>query len=92
MRAKITKQEDDKRAEAQLWERKLMSLYAHGGGHVGPCRERHDALLLATKLKERLNPKPLSDLIAEAEAVVARFGNSQWVLDAIKEAEEKCAA
>ena len=71
--------------------RQLRSLHTHGLGQIGPSREIWDCKNLIQEIEERLK-KPPVDLDGKAEALIARFGNSQWVLDAIKEAEEKCAA
>jgi hypothetical protein len=88
MMLKKTHIRNDERHSLELWQRKLRSLYAHGLGQVGPCTEMHDAKRVADQIEERLNPKPLPDLVAAAAAVADRFGAAPWVQEALAEAQE----
>ena len=67
----------------------LEALHTHGLGQIGATSEMHEARRLMAKLKERLNPAPLEDLEAAAEALISRFGLSPWVEEALAEATEE---
>jgi hypothetical protein len=76
------------REELELWQRKLKALHTHGLGQVGACAEIQEAKRVAEQIEDRPNPKPLPDLAAAAEALIARFGYLPWVMEALDEAQE----
>ena len=79
---------NDEREELMRYHRKLTSLYTHALGQTGPCRELFDAGRVAKLIDERLHPPPLIDLVAEAKAVIERFGRAECTQNALAEAEE----
>jgi hypothetical protein len=77
------------REELEQRRRRLLSLHGHGLGQVGACSEVHDAKRVAQLIEERLNPKPLPNLIEQADAIIARFGTLPWTQQAIAEADNQ---
>jgi len=49
----------------------------------------HDAKRIAEQIEERLNPKPLPNLIEAADSIIARFGNLPWTKAALAEADNQ---
>jgi hypothetical protein len=70
----------------------LERLYASALGQLGPCTETYALESVAGEIRQRLNPPPLVDLNAKAEALISGLSGQPWAKEILKEMEPADAA
>jgi hypothetical protein len=69
----------------------LERLHMSAIGQIGSCTETSALATIAAEIRQRLNPPPLVDLNAKADALIAGLSGQPWAKQILKEMEPKSA-